>query len=258
MVTAHFPVFGEEADPSYTASILAIWNRHFGSSHRVYEKQHPFPGLIVNYEDGSDDEDRSPSWLSRMFEYGFLKLIKLTDHSQVSQFPQIIQQVVRKIKSPFVSIRCWSTLPQWDGNNWMSVQPSHHLILIDGYTHNGPWYDGDSYLSYKDPLALVECWSNYFSNEIRDVTGKLWENYHFVGNTGRITVFTTKPYSEAFHTQRIGYTGFQKYTLDKADYEPLMYCGFCNLYDKYHEHGHDDDDPAFDPYEGYPSGYDTN
>ena len=101
-----------------------------------------------------------------MFEYGFLRLIKLTNHVQISQFPQIIQQVVRKIKSPFVSIRCWSTLPQWDGNNWMTIQPSHHLVLIDGYTHNGPWYDGDSYLSYSDPLALAQCWTNYFNNEI--------------------------------------------------------------------------------------------
>ena len=104
--------------------ILAIWNQYFGSSHRVYEKQHPFPGLIVNYEDGADDEDRNPSWLSKMFEYGFLRLIKLTDHIQISQFPQIIQQVVRKIRSPFVTIRCWSTLPQWDVNNWMTIQPS--------------------------------------------------------------------------------------------------------------------------------------
>ena len=90
----------------------------------------------------------------------------------------------------------------------MTVQPSHHLVLVDGYTHNGPWYDGDSYLSYEDPLALIECWTNYFNNELRDVTGELWENYHFVGNTGRVTVFTTKPYSEAFNTQRINYTGF--------------------------------------------------
>ena len=94
----------------------------------------------------------------------------------------------------------------------MTVQPSHHLVLIDGYTHNGPWYDGDSYLSYKDPLALVECWSAYFNNEIRDVTGELWEKYYFVGNTGRITVFTTKPYSEAFNTRRINFTGFPEYT----------------------------------------------
>ena len=102
MVTSHFPVPGEEADPRATASILAIWNQYFGSSHRVYEKHHPFPGLIINYEDGADDEDRNPSWLSRIFEYGFLRLIKLTNHVQISQFPQIIQQVVRKIKSPFV------------------------------------------------------------------------------------------------------------------------------------------------------------
>ena len=258
MVTSHFPVPGEEADPRVTASTLAIWDQYFGSSHRVYEKQHPFPGLIVNYEDGANDEDRNPSWLSKMFEYGFLKLIKLTDHVQISQFPQIIQQVVRKIRSPFVTIRCWSTLPQWDVNNWMTIQPSHHLVLIDGYTHNGPWYVGDSYLSYKDPLALVECWSNYFSNEIRDVTGELWEKYYFVGNTGRITVFTTKPYSEAFNTQRIDFTGFPEYTTEKADYEPLLYCGFCNLFDRYHEHGHEDDPPAFDPYDGYPSGYDTD
>ena len=257
MVTSHFPVPGEVADPSTTAFHCKTWNQHFWGSLRVYEKHHPFPGLIVNYEDGIGDEDRNPSWLSKMFEYGFLKLIKLTDHIQINQFPQIIQQVVRKIKSPFVTIRCWSTLPQWDVNNWMSVQPSHHLVLIDGYTHNGPWYDGDSYLSYTDPLALVEYWTSFCSNEIRDVTGELWEKYYFVGNTGRITVFTTKPYSEAFNTQRSNLTGFPVFK--KADYEPLLYCGFCNLFDRYHEHGQDDDDPpAFDPYDGYPSGYDTD
>ena len=252
MVTSHFPVQGEEVDPSVTAFFCKTWNQHFMGSHRVYEKHHPFLGLIVNYEDGVGDEDRNPSWLSKMFEYGFLKLIKLTDHIQISQFLQIIQQVVRKIKSPFVTIRCWSTLPQWDVNNWMTVQPSHHLVLIDGYTHNGPWYDGDSYLAYTDPLALVQCWSAYFNNEIRDVTGELWEKYYFVGNTGRITVFITKPYSEAFNTQRIGFTSFPEYTTEKLDYEPLMYCGFCNLFDRYHEHGDDD------PFDGYPSGYDTD
>ena len=61
MVTIHFPVLGEEADPRVTASTLAIWDQYFGSSHRVYEKQHPFPGLIVNYEDGAEDEDENPS-----------------------------------------------------------------------------------------------------------------------------------------------------------------------------------------------------
>ena len=157
LVTTHFPVYGEDVDHIDVAFTQSTWDEYFGSSHRVHEKKHHFPNLIVNYEDGADDEDKDPSWLSRMFEYDFIKLIKLISHNQINQFPQIIQQVVTKIKSPLVSIRCWSTLPQWDSNNWMFVQPAHHLVLINGYTHNGPWYDGNSYLSYEDPYALAGC-----------------------------------------------------------------------------------------------------
>ena len=252
LVTSHFPVYGEDLDDIHYAFIQSTWDEYFGSSHRVYEKKHHFPGLIVNYEDGADDEDRDPSWLSRMFEYGFIRLIKLTSHNQINQFPQIIQQVVTKIKSPFVSIRCWSTLPQWDRNNWMIVQPTHHLVLINEYTHNGPWYDGDSYLSYEDPYVLAGCWKDYFNNELLDVTSELWKNYHFTGNTGRISVFTTKPYSEAFLTQRLDNIDPSQLTTQNADHEPLLYCGFCNLYDKYHEHDCDYH-PPWDPYDGYPS-----
>ena len=138
LVTTHFPVFGEDSDDTNNVFILTKWEDYFGSSLRVYEKEHPFPGLIFNYENGTDDEDRDPSWLSKMFEYGFIRLIKLASHNQINQFPQIIQQVVTQINSPFVFIRCWSTLPQWDGNNWMTVLPTHHLVLINGYTHNSP------------------------------------------------------------------------------------------------------------------------
>ena len=199
LVTTHSPVFGEDSENTDDVFVLSKWEDYFGSSLIVYEKKHPFPSLIINYEDGTDEEDRDLSWLSRMFEYGFIRLIKLTSYNQINQFPQIIQQVVTQINSPFVSIRCWSTLPQWDGNNWMTVQPAQHLVLINGYTYNGPWYERDSYLSYRDPYALVDCWRNYFNNEILDVTSELWKNYYFVGNTGRITVFTNRPYSEAIN-----------------------------------------------------------
>ena len=69
---------------------------HFGSSLRVYERKHLFLVLLVNYDDGSDvansydnvsdldDVDRGPNWLSQMFEYGFIKLIKLTSPDQAS------------------------------------------------------------------------------------------------------------------------------------------------------------------------------
>ena len=93
-----------DSDDIDNAFIQLIWEEYFGSSHRVYEKKNPFPGLIINYEDWSVEEN--PSWLSQMFEYGFIKLIKLTSHNQINQFPQIIQQVASEVNSPFVSIRC--------------------------------------------------------------------------------------------------------------------------------------------------------
>ena len=88
-------------DPANSDDISNIleqvdWEDHFGSTLRVYERKHPFPGLLVNYDDGSDvannyddgsdldDADRGPNWLSQMFEYGFIRLIKLTSPNQAS------------------------------------------------------------------------------------------------------------------------------------------------------------------------------
>ena len=52
-----------------------------------------------------------------MFEYGFVRFLKLTSHKQASQLPQIIQTAIRGFESPFVSIRCWSTLRKWERDN---------------------------------------------------------------------------------------------------------------------------------------------
>ena len=110
-------------DPTNSNDISNIleqvdWEDHFGSTLRVYERKHPFPGLLVNYDDGSavannyddgsnsDDANRGPNWLSQMFEYGFIRLIKLTSPDQASQLPQIIQTAITKFESPYVSIRC--------------------------------------------------------------------------------------------------------------------------------------------------------
>ena len=79
----------------------------------------------------------------------------------------------------------------------MNVKPSKHLILINGYTHQGPWFEGNSQLSFKDPFGLANCWRNYFNNQIREVAHNLWKNYHFIGSTDRIAVFGPKPYANA-------------------------------------------------------------
>ena len=99
LVTATIPN-PNELDEGDNVFIQLEWEDHFGSSLGVYEKKHPFPGLLINFGDGSyftdeesddgDDDDPNPSWLSQMFEYGFIRFVKITSHKQASQLPQII------------------------------------------------------------------------------------------------------------------------------------------------------------------------
>ena len=117
-----------ELDEGDNVFLQLEWEEHFGSTLIVYEKKHLFPGLLINYDDSlyiaddsGDDNDRDLYWLSQMFEYGFIKFIRLTSHFQTSQFPQIIQDAIKGFNNPFVSIRCWSTLPNWERDNWMNV-----------------------------------------------------------------------------------------------------------------------------------------
>lgn len=49
-----------ELDEGDNVFLQIEWEEHFGSSLRVYEKKRPFPGLLINYDDGSyiaDDSD---------------------------------------------------------------------------------------------------------------------------------------------------------------------------------------------------------
>ena len=94
LVTATIPN-PDELDEGDNVFIQLELEDHFGSNLRVYEKKHPFSGLLIDYDDGSyftdedsdDEDDRNPSWLSQMFEYGFIRFIKLTSHKQASQLP---------------------------------------------------------------------------------------------------------------------------------------------------------------------------
>ena len=237
LVTTTFPN-PDDSDDMDNILAQAEWEDYFGSSTRVYENKHPFPGLLINYNDETDEDERDPAWLSQMFESGFIRLIQLTSHDQISQMPQIIQNAVKAINSPFVSIRCWSTLPDWDKERWMEVHPSKHLVLINGYTYQGPWYEGDTYISYKYPKALAERWRNYFNNQIVDVSHELWKDYHFIGSTDRIHVFGRRPYISAIRNwERLGPDCPKEFLTGKKPIrEPLLYCGLCNNYVR--DHGH--------------------
>ena len=58
LVTTHFPVYGEDSDDIDDIFLYINWGDYFGYSLRVYKKKHPFPSLIVNFEDRKEDEDR--------------------------------------------------------------------------------------------------------------------------------------------------------------------------------------------------------
>ena len=53
-----------------------------------------------------------------------------------------------------------------------------YIYIINGHTYQGPWFKGNSQLSFADPFTLVECWRNYFNNQIINVAHNLWKNYH--------------------------------------------------------------------------------
>ena len=71
-------------------------------------------------------------------------------------------------------------------------------------------------------------------------------------NYGKITIsqetlagFQSLPLSHILKPSllRLDYVDPSQLTTQNADYEPLLYCGFCNLYDKYHEHDCDYNPP---------------
>ncbi|KAK9994918.1 hypothetical protein SO802_024621 [Lithocarpus litseifolius] len=197
LVTASIPD-PDELDIDDNVFIQLDWEEYFGKSSRVYERKiHPFPGLLINYEDDElDEEDKDPDWLSQMFEFGFIRMIRVSNRDQLNQLPQIIQQAVARTRSP----------------------------------------------------------------SILEVIQNLWKDYHFEGNTDRITVFGLKPYGIATqHLSIADYINPKNFTnpLKNPVYEHLLYCGFCNQYTTYHEHDCNND-PSWDPRDNYSDYCDTD
>ena len=137
----------------------------------------------------------------------------------------------------------------------MNVQPSKHLILINDYTHQGQWLEGNSHLSFKKPYDLAKCWRNYFNNQILEVVQNLWKDYHFIGSIDKISVFGPRSYANALvHLHIVDHPNPRSLLIPgkTPEFEPLLFFGFCNKYAIYHEHNCDDYSPT-GPYDGYPS-----
>ena len=55
----------------------AIWYESFGKTERIYDKCHPYSGLLINIE-REDPVICDLSWLSEMLEAGFISKLILT------------------------------------------------------------------------------------------------------------------------------------------------------------------------------------
>ena len=90
--------------------------------------------------------------------------------TKLASFHKLFRLLLKNLKVPlFPSDARAPCQNKWERDNWMNVQPSKHLVLINGYTHQGQWYEADSHLSFRNSNALAECWRNYFNNQILDV-----------------------------------------------------------------------------------------
>ena len=69
----------------------ATWYESFGETERVYDGQHPYPGLLINTEI-EDPLICDPSWLSEMLEAEFIGKLILTSGTQIRLFPKFIQE----------------------------------------------------------------------------------------------------------------------------------------------------------------------
>ncbi|KAL0001318.1 hypothetical protein SO802_015099 [Lithocarpus litseifolius] len=97
----------------------ATWYESFGETERVYNGQHPYPGLLINTET-EDPVIRDPSWLSEMLEAGFMSKLILTSANQISLFPNDIQEAAAQIgELNYMKLTIWSTLLTWDTSYYM-------------------------------------------------------------------------------------------------------------------------------------------
>ena len=105
------------------------------------------------------------------------------------------------------------------------------------------------------PMLLQNTGEIILINQIINVVQNLRKNYHFIGITERIFVFGPKPYATVIsRIQFAEHCNLRSFIIPGKilEYESLLYCGFCNQYAIYHEH-ECNDDPPWDPYDGYPT-----
>jgi hypothetical protein len=179
---------------------------------RVFEPHCEFPGLIYVPDkeyglsrqlwngDWDHFEIGCPELGAQLFEEGFLSYYPVKHLEELRDFPNIVRDTVKsiqdehlrtrtKINSPII-LRIWSTVPEFDPNNFMEVKPAKHCILINPSVSDyaAELRMGRIPLKFEDPLSIMNLWrivkKGFMMNAVQEI-----RNRHVLAKNNRIIIF---------------------------------------------------------------------
>jgi hypothetical protein len=179
---------------------------------RVFEPHCEFPGLIYVPDkeyglsrqlwngDWDHYEIGCPQLGAQLFEEGFLSYYPVKYLEEIRDFPAIVRNTVKSIQdeqlrrrlntnSPII-LRIWSTVPEFDPNNFMEVKPAKHCILINPLVsdYTAELRMGRNPLKFEDPLSIMNLWrivkKGFMINAVQEMS-----NRPVLAKNNRIIIF---------------------------------------------------------------------
>jgi hypothetical protein len=167
---------------------------------RVFEPYCEFPGLIYVPDkeyglsrqlwngDWDHFEIGCPELGAQLFEEGFLSYYPVKHLEELRDFPNIVRDTVKsiqdehlrtrtKINNPII-LRIWSTVPEFNPNNFMEVKPAKHCILINPSVSDyaTELRMGRIPLKFEDPLSIMNLWrvvkKGFMMNAVQEIRNR--------------------------------------------------------------------------------------
>jgi hypothetical protein len=111
-----------------------------------------------------------PEMGAQLFEEGFLSYYPVKHLEELCDFPSIVRNTIKSIQDeqlrrrlktnhPLV-LRIWSTVPEFNPENFMEVKPAQHCILINPQMrdYTAELKMGRIPLKFDDPLSIMNLW----------------------------------------------------------------------------------------------------
>jgi hypothetical protein len=192
------------------------YKKAFGEkSLRVFEPHCSFLGLIYipekNYGiskqrmngDWEYYEIGNPELRAQLFEEGFLSYYPVRYNEELRDFPLIVCNTVRIIQNDLrkrhkgmsfnqtTVLRIWSTVPEFDPENYMEVKPAQHCILINPSSSDqiAELRMGRIPLKMHDPLGIMNLWRIFKKKAMINAVQELSPIRKVLAKNDRIIIF---------------------------------------------------------------------